>query len=278
MTNDSHSEDKYAVFGNPISHSKSPLIHTQFARQTMQNMTYEAIEAPVDAFEGTIKAFMSNGGRGCNITVPFKEQAWQLAEQLSERAQLAGAVNTLKLTDDGVLLGDNTDGAGLVGDIVSQWGDLSGKRILLLGAGGAARGCIQPLLEQKPCELVIANRTVSKAETLAELFSNYGQIMACGFEGITGEFDLIINSTSASLSGDVPPIAASLIVDADCYDMMYGSKPTAFIQWAQTHGAKRTLDGLGMLVGQAAESFCIWRGIRPGAGQVLRELRHQLTA
>lgn len=268
--------DKYAVFGNPIGHSKSPLIHSQFAKQTQQQMTYEAIEAPIDDFENTVKAFLANSGKGCNITVPFKEQAWRLAEQLSPRAKLAGAVNTLKLTDDGILLGDNTDGAGLVGDIVSQWGDIADKRILLLGAGGAARGCILPLLEKKPKELVIANRTQSKAEALAQMFSSYGDVAACGFKDLSGEFDLIINSTSASLSGQLPPIDAKLVSGADCYDMMYGSELTAFLLWAKDNGAKRILDGLGMLVGQAAESFCIWRGIRPSARSVLRELRQQL--
>jgi shikimate dehydrogenase len=202
--------DRYAVFGNPINHSKSPFIHTLFARQTQQQLSYEKIEAPVDEFVSTIRRFFSEGGKGANITVPFKEQAFQLVDQLSPRAKLAGAVNTLKLTDDGVLLGDNTDGAGLIQDLKYHLEELSGKKILLLGAGGACRGVLGPLLEQQPAEIVIANRTESKAEELAQHFSSMGRIKACQFANLNEAFDLIINGTSASLSGSVPDIPVSV--------------------------------------------------------------------
>ncbi|WP_024872180.1 shikimate dehydrogenase [Tolumonas lignilytica] len=270
--------DRYAVFGNPINHSKSPFIHTLFARQTQQAMVYEKIEAPIDDFDGTIRRFFAEGGKGANVTVPFKEQAFQLVEQLSPRAKLAGAVNTLKLTDDGILLGDNTDGAGLVQDLKYHLTDLTDKKILLLGAGGACRGALGPLLEQKPAEIVIANRTVAKAEQLAHEFSTLGKVRASGFTELNEEFDLIINGTSASLAGAMPDIPNSVIGTATVtYDMMYGSKETVFNLWAKEHGAIQTIDGLGMLVCQAAESFAIWRGIRPGTKQVIRELRRNLT-
>ena len=270
--------DRYAVFGNPINHSKSPFIHTLFARQTQQQLSYEKIEAPVDEFVSTIRRFFTEGGKGANITVPFKEQAFQLVDQLSPRAKLAGAVNTLKLTDDGVLLGDNTDGAGLIQDLKYHLEELSGKKILLLGAGGACRGVLGPLLEQQPAEIVIANRTESKAAELAQHFSSMGKIKACQFANLNETFDLIINGTSASLSGSVPDIPACVIGgNTVTYDMMYGSQETAFNLWAKQHGAIKTIDGLGMLVCQAAESFAIWRGIRPGTRQVIRELRRNLT-
>ena len=193
--------DRYAVFGNPINHSKSPFIHTLFARQTQQQLTYEKIEAPVDDFVGSIRSFFAAGGKGANVTVPFKEQAFQLVDQLSPRAKLAGAVNTLKLTDDGLLLGDNTDGAGLVQDLKYHLEELADKKILLLGAGGACRGVLGPLLEQKLAELVIANRTISKAEQLASEFASMGKIQTSSFLQLNGSFDLIINGKSASLLG-----------------------------------------------------------------------------
>ncbi|WP_026971277.1 shikimate dehydrogenase [Aliagarivorans marinus] len=271
--------DRYAVFGNPVTHSKSPFIHTLFARQTQQQLEYSAIEAPVDGFEQALSEFLENGGKGCNITAPFKEEAYRMAQQHSERAKLARAVNTLKLTDDGVLFGDTTDGAGLVSDLQSQFGSLEGKRILLLGAGGAARGAIQSLLECGPESLTIANRTVSKAEQLAEIFAPFGAVKACGFAEAQDDYQLIINSTSAGFSGQLPAISPELIkADTWVYDMMYANQTTPFNAWAKQQGAKQVVDGLGMLVGQAAESFAIWRGIRPGARQVLRELRRNLSA
>jgi shikimate dehydrogenase len=270
--------DRYAVFGNPINHSKSPFIHTLFARQTQQQLTYEKIEAPVDDFVGSIRSFFAAGGKGANVTVPFKEQAFQLVDQLSPRAKLAGAVNTLKLTDDGLLLGDNTDGAGLVQDLKYHLEELADKKILLLGAGGACRGVLGPLLEQKPAEIVIANRTVSKAEQLASEFASMGKIRTSSFLQLNESFDLIINGTSASLLGTMPDLPEAVIGTATVtYDMMYGSRETAFNCWAKEHGAIKTIDGLGMLVCQAAESFAVWRGIRPGTRQVIRELRRNLT-
>jgi shikimate dehydrogenase len=271
--------DSYCVFGNPIGHSKSPLIHRLFAEQTGQQLTYEAVLAPLDDFTACARQFFATG-KGGNVTVPFKEQAYQLAASLSARAQRAGAVNTLKKLDDGSLLGDNTDGAGLVRDLTRNAGlSLAGKRILLLGAGGAARGVIEPLLAERPAALVIANRTVEKAEALAQLFADLGPVSASGFDWLEEPVDLIINGTSASLAGDLPPISPSLIKPGHtvCYDMMYGRELTAFNRWAAEHGAARTLDGLGMLVEQAAEAFLLWRGVLPDSAPVLAELRRQLA-
>ncbi|HHF0481024.1 TPA: shikimate dehydrogenase [Vibrio antiquarius] len=269
--------DRYAVFGNPIGHSKSPFIHTLFARQTNQSLTYTAECAPVGGFIEAAKAFFADGGKGCNVTLPFKEDAYQFASRLTERAQLAGAVNTLKKLDDGEIIGDNTDGAGLVQDLLQHQVVLEGARILIIGAGGAARGVIKPLLDQKPTSLTITNRTFSKAEELAELFSAYGPVTAKEMNTIAEEFDVIINSTSASLSGELPAISSSVFAtNSTSYDMMYGKGDTTFNQWAKQHGAAHAYDGLGMLVGQAAESFMLWRGLRPGAKQILRELRKNL--
>ncbi|WP_182020086.1 shikimate dehydrogenase [Vibrio diabolicus] len=269
--------DRYAVFGNPIGHSKSPFIHTLFARQTNQSLTYTAECAPVDGFIEAAKAFFADGGKGCNVTLPFKEDAYQFASRLTERAQLAGAVNTLKKLDDGEIIGDNTDGAGLVQDLLQHQVVLEGARILIIGAGGAARGVIKPLLDQKPTSLTITNRTFFKAEELAELFSAYGLVTAKEMNTIAEEYDVIINSTSASLSGELPAISSSVFaVNSTSYDMMYGKGDTTFNQWAKQHGAAHAYDGLGMLVGQAAESFMLWRGLRPGAKQILRELRKNL--
>ncbi|WP_439886920.1 shikimate dehydrogenase [Pseudomonas sp. MBLB4123] len=270
--------DRYGVFGNPIGHSKSPLIHRLFAAQTGQPLSYEALLAPLDDFAGFARAFFAEG-RGANVTVPFKEQAFQLADELSERARRAGAVNTLSKREDGSLLGDNTDGAGLVRDLRVNAGlELRGKRILLLGAGGAVRGVLEPLLAQQPAVLVIANRTLAKAEQLAAEFADLGPLVASGFDWLDAPVDLIVNGTSASLAGELPPIAASLIAPGRtiCYDMMYARQATAFNAWAAEQGAARTIDGLGMLVEQAAEAFCLWRGVRPDSAPVLAELRRQL--
>lgn len=269
--------DRYAVFGNPIGHSKSPFIHTLFARQTNQSLTYTAECAPVGGFIEAAKAFFADGGKGCNVTLPFKEDAYQFASRLTERAQLAGAVNTLKKLDDGEIIGDNTDGAGLVQDLLQHQVVLEGARILIIGAGGAARGVIKPLLDQKPTSLTITNRTFSKAEELAELFSAYGPVTAKEMNTIAEEYDVVINSTSASLSSELPAISSSVFAtNSTSYDMMYGKGDTTFNQWAKQHGAAYAYDGLGMLVGQAAESFMLWRGLRPGAKQILRELRKNL--
>jgi shikimate dehydrogenase len=271
--------DQYAVFGNPIKHSKSPFIHTLFAKQTAQKMVYQAIEAPLDGFEETLQQFFAGEGKGCNITVPFKEQAYQYAQQLTERATLAGAVNTLKLTDDGMIIGDNTDGAGLVQDLKNNHIAIEDARILLLGAGGAARGVCGPLLAENPQQLIIANRTFAKAQKLAKIFSQNGEVYACEFAELAGDFNIIINSTSASLSGEIPAISPNLIKpETAIYDMMYSAQATAFNAWAKKQGARVILDGLGMLVGQAAESFALWRAIKPSGKQVLNELRHNLRA
>jgi len=269
--------DRYGVFGNPIGHSKSPQIHALFAAQTGQVLCYETLLAPLDDFLGFARAFFRDG-QGANVTVPFKEQAYGMADQLTERARRAGAVNTLKKLEDGRLLGDNTDGAGLVSDLLNAGVALRGQRILLLGAGGAVRGVLEPLLAQKPAALIIANRTPSKAEQLAQEFAELGPLSASTFTDLAQPVDLIINGTSASLGGELPPLADSLIQPGHtfCYDMMYAVGPTAFCQWAAALGAN-TRDGLGMLVEQAAEAFELWRGVRPDTAPVLAELRRQLS-
>ena len=270
--------DQYAVFGNPIKHSKSPFIHTLFANQTQQQMSYGIVEAPVDGFTTAVQAFFKDDAKGCNITAPFKEEAFQFAQSLTDRARLAGAVNTLKKTDDGLIIGDNTDGAGLVLDLKNNHVNLTDARILLLGAGGAARGVCSSLLAEAPAQLTIANRTFEKAETLVSIFKELGNINASEFNDLSGPFDLIINSTSAGLHGSLPNISTSLITpETAIYDMTYNAEVTAFNAWAKENGARLTIDGLGMLVGQAAESFAIWRGVKPGAKQVLTELRHNLA-
>lgn len=262
--------DRYAVFGHPIAHSKSPQIHAAFARQTGQDMRYEAILAPLDGFVDRVAAFIAAGGRGANVTVPFKQEAFRLAHRLSPRAQHAGAVNTLAF-DAGGTVGDNTDGAGLVADLTRNLNcALTGKRILLLGAGGAARGVIEPLLDQQPMELVVANRTVSRAQELAALFGR--GVRACSFDATDTSFDVVINATAASLAGDLPPLSPRVFTTGTlAYDMMYG-RDTPFLDFARTHGA-RTADGLGMLVEQAAEAFHLWRGVRPDTAPVIAALR-----
>ncbi|MGB4344641.1 MAG: shikimate dehydrogenase [Moraxellaceae bacterium] len=272
--------DLYCVFGNPVAHSKSPVIHAAFARLTGHALRYEARLAPADDFAGSLGAFLAEGGKGCNITVPFKEQAWALAVVRSRRAEKAGAVNTLLVGKDGRLYGDNTDGVGLVRDLVRNAGvTLAGKRVLVLGAGGAVRGVLSPLLAEKPASLVVANRTAGKAEALAALFADEGSISGTGFTGLAGQqFDVVINGTSASLQGDLPPLPADVLAPgAFAYDMMYGAQPTVFLQWAAAHGA-HTRDGLGMLVEQAAEAFFIWRNVRPPTAGVLAELRAALSS
>ena len=261
--------DRYAVFGHPIAHSKSPQIHAAFARQTGQDISYEAILAPLDGFANSVAAFIQAGGRGANVTVPFKEEAFKLADHLSPRAQRAGAVNTLKFEDG--ILGDNTDGAGLVADLTHNLHcALAGKRILLLGAGGAARGVVGPLLDQQPAEFVIANRTVSRAQELADLFGR--GVRARGFDATDTPFDIIINATAASLAGDLPPLSPRIFTaNTLAYDMMYG-RDTPFLAFARTHSAA-TADGLGMLVEQAAEAFWLWRGVRPDTAPVIASLR-----
>ncbi|MES9905418.1 MAG: shikimate dehydrogenase [Sedimenticola sp.] len=268
--------DRYAVIGNPIEHSKSPLIHRAFAEQTGEALEYARLLGEPGRFEENVRDFFHQGGCGLNVTVPFKEEAWRLADERSERAATAGAVNTLILLDSGHIHGDNTDGAGLVRDLSDNHGYiLSGSRILLLGAGGASKGVVRPLLESSPAQLVIANRTRTKALDLANDLATVGAVEGCGLDQLAGRrFDLIINGTAAGLKGEVPPIPDDLLApDGWVYDMMYGSEPTAFVRWGLAHGAVRALDGLGMLVEQAAESFYLWRGVRPETGAVIEGLR-----
>ncbi|HEY6896752.1 MAG TPA: shikimate dehydrogenase [Rhodocyclaceae bacterium] len=262
--------DRYVVLGNPIAHSKSPRIHGLFAAQTGQDLSYEALLAPLDGFAATVQTFIAAGGKGANVTVPFKEEAFRLATRLTPRAQAAGAVNTLSF-GNGEILGDNTDGAGLLHDItVNLAVPIQGRRLLLLGAGGAARGVLLPLLEQAPANLVLANRTTEKARQLA---ADFPGVAAQTFDGLAGQtFDVVINATSAGLSDAALPLPAGLFApDCLAYDMMYG-RDTPFLRQATAAGA-RCADGLGMLVEQAAEAFFVWRGVRPETGPVMAALR-----
>ena len=269
--------DSYAVMGNPIGHSKSPRIHAMFAANTDQRLRYYPVLVEVDGFVKAVDEFFGKGDLGLSITVPFKEEAWHMAKVRTPRAEKAGAVNTLWQDENGRLHGDNTDGLGLVSDLKRNHQiEITGKRVLILGAGGAVRGVLEPILAECPAELVIANRTLSKAETLAQLFLDK-PVSACGFQDIEGSFDLIINGTAASLQGEMPPVPdAAVTRHTHCYDMMYGAEPTVFNQWAAAQGAAQTLDGLGMLVEQAAEQFALWRGVRPDTSEILTLLRQEL--
>ncbi len=271
--------DLYALFGNPIVQSKSPHIHRQFAEQTGQDMHYTKQLVAIGEFEQTAQDFFDQGGKGLNITVPFKLNAFEFAQKRTARAERAGAVNTLAVLSDGSILGDNTDGIGMIHDMHNLGWELEGKRVLILGAGGAVRGILQPLLEASPAQIVIANRTFSKAEELAKNFHDMGDVQAKTFEQLAGEtFDLVINGTSASMQGELPPLPDNLLsANANCYDMMYGAEPTIFLRWAQEHGAVQVADGLGMLIGQAAEAFYLWRQIRPEVVPVISAMRRQIA-
>ena len=267
---------RFAVMGHPIAHSKSPWIHARFAEQFGLQMDYTAIDVMPGTFIQAARTFQKLGGKGLNITVPYKLEAWELVDQRSARAELAGAVNTIRFEEDGSLYGDNSDGQGLLNDLLGNLGiTLARQRLLLLGAGGAVRGVLGPLLGQQPAECVIANRTIARAEDLAQLFAGLGDIEPCGFAELAGRrFDVVINGTAASLAGEVPPLPEELFrPGALAYDMMYADRPTAFMQWARQHGAERVCDGLGMLVEQAAESFFIWWDKRPETGPVIAVLR-----
>lgn len=266
--------DPYCVIGNPVAHSKSPDIHAAFARQTGQHIAYGRRLAPLDGFADVVRDLIAKGYKGANVTVPFKLEAASLATRLEERARAAGAVNTLRFVD-GEIIGDNTDGPGLVADIVQNAGvALAGKRILLLGAGGAARGVMLPFLQQGPSAIVVANRTRKTADALvADFQDQVTRVSACDFEDIAGSFDIVVNATSASLTQELPPVPSSAFTQATlALDMMYGDAPTPFMVFAARQGAA-TRDGFGMLVEQAAEAFLVWRGVRPDTRELLTTLR-----
>jgi shikimate dehydrogenase len=269
--------DKYAVLGNPIAHSRSPYIHTEFAKSCNQDLIYDKLLCPLDDFKKTVDTFKNSSGKGLNITVPFKEQAYNYATVLTDRANKAGAVNTLKFCDDGSIIGDNTDGAGFIWDLDRLGWSLKGKKVLLLGAGGASRGIIGPIIERLPSSVLLVNRTISKALSIKDIFPS---IMVCSYDDLNDAnttFDYIVNCTSLSISGQVPPITSKLInVNTKIYDLMYSSKPTAFLEWGKNSGVKCYSDGLGMLVGQAAVSFELWRGVMPNATQVINLMRDAL--
>jgi shikimate dehydrogenase len=269
--------DTYAVFGNPIGHSLSPKIHAAFARQTGQVLDYRAQLVPVDGFAQALDEFQQAGGKGLNVTVPFKQNAWAAMDQRSARAQQAGAVNTIWFGEDGQRIGDNTDGVGLVRDLTQNLGwPLAGRTVLILGAGGAVRGVLPPLLAAGPARVVIANRTVARAEELVAIFRQ-PMLSASAYPALAGQhFDLLINGTSAGLQGESPPLPEDIFAPGgQAYDMLYGQ--TVFVAWAQERGA-RTADGLGMLVEQAAEAFYSWRGVRPETAPVIRALREGMRA
>jgi shikimate dehydrogenase len=283
------SADRYAVVGNPIAHSKSPFIHAQFAQQTGERVEYGRLLAPLEGFVAEVNAFKAAGGRGLNVTVPFKLEAYALAQRLSPRAAAAGAVNTLRFDADGIF-GDNTDGFGLVRDIESNLGvALKGARVLLLGAGGAARGVVLPMLERGPREITVVNRTAAKAHDLIGQFSAAAEEAGCLINGGGPQtvvrdpldpqpYDVIVNATAGSLDAALPECDERAFGTGTlAYDMMYGAQPTVFMRHAQALGA-RAADGLGMLVEQAAESFYVWRGVRPDGAPVLAALRAQLAA
>ena len=268
--------DRYAVIGNPVAHSKSPLIHTRFAHSTGQELDYGLIEAPLDGFAAAVRAFRDSGGRGLNITTPFKLQAFEMATEPSERARLAGAANAMKFEDGGRIVVDNFDGLGLANDIEHNLGvALKGRRVLMLGAGGAARGALVELLARGPAELLIANRTRATAQNLADAFAAHGPLRACSYAELSGEagFDVVINGTSASMVGALPPVPASSFATATlAYEMVYGRGLTPFLRLAQSAGVPRLADGVGMLVEQAAEAFVWWRSVRPDTRAVINEL------
>lgn len=268
--------DRYAVIGHPIAHSKSPRIHTLFARQTGQDLTYEAILAPEHGFVETVERFHDEGGKGMNVTLPFKLDAWRYVNERSPRAERAGAVNTILFHPDGSCWGDNTDGIGLLRDLIQNHGiAIEAQRLLILGAGGAVRGVLEPLLGALPAELVIANRTVSRAERLRDDFADLGSVQSCGYDELEQRrFDLIINATSAGVNGQMPALPNDVLnTGGCCYDMFYADNPTPFQRWAERQGTSKALNGIGMLVEQAAESFFLWRGIRPKTQPIIELLK-----
>lgn len=270
--------EKFAVFGNPIAHSKSPRIHALFAEQTGIEHPYGTVLAPLDGFESTLQRFIAAGGKGANVTVPFKESAYAAVSELSERAAMAGAVNTLKVLPDGKLLGDNTDGIGLLSDLERQRLILPNDRVLLVGAGGAARGVILPLLSLG-CKVALTNRTFSRAQELADVFQHLGEIVALSMDQLDQQhFDLVINATASGINGEIPALPDSIIKNSTrCYDMFYQQGGTPFVAWARQLGAQHYADGLGMLVGQAAHAFFLWHGVMPEIEPVLQQLRKEMA-
>ena len=277
MTGHGNSLDAYAVLGNPVAHSLSPEIHQIFAEQTQQAISYEAIELPVDGFEAGLAKLQEKGLRGANVTVPFKQQAWNICDQLSPRARQAAAVNTLSFNTDGSIQGDNTDGIGLIRDLtVNLRLSLEQRKVLILGAGGAVRGVLGPLLDLSPDSITIVNRNLDKARLLAQEFTDQGELHVSGYNDLgSASFDLIINATAAGLNNEIPPVPEKVLgIDSVCYDMVYNRlAATAFVQWALDRGVAAAYDGLGMLVEQAAESFFIWRGVHGSTTEVIRSLR-----
>lgn len=272
--------DRYAVIGYPVAHSKSPFIHAMFAQQTKQSLTYDRIEATPENFRATVEKFFAEGGKGLNVTVPHKEQAWEMVDYRTPNADKAGAVNTLFLMADGRLAGDNTDGVGLVRDIEqNNHRQLQGAIVLILGAGGAVRGLLPRLIKAQPASIIIANRTVARAELLRALFKDEMDIEAREISDLADlRPDWIVNASSAGLQGEMPALPSALITEKTaCYDMVYAAGGTVFQHWAKAQGVELALDGTGMLVEQAAESFSIWRGIRPDTGPVLDALRKLLS-
>lgn len=268
--------DRYAVIGYPVKHSRSPFIHAMFAKQCDQQMSYQLLEVAPEQLATTVPQFFADGGKGLNVTVPHKQAVMSMVKYRSPRAEFAGAINTIMVLQDNELMGDNTDGVGLLNDLTNNLKfDLKNKRILLLGAGGAARGVIAPLLQQHPDVVVVANRNVQRAMQLTEEFKNLGSLQSSSFAQVeTKAFDLIINATSASLQGDMPDVPQTVIGEQTvCYDMAYGKDDTVFTQWAKQHGAARAVQGWGMLVEQAAEAFFLWRGVRPDTAPVLAALQ-----
>ncbi len=268
--------DRYGVMGYPVSHSRSPVIHRLFALQTGQQLQYELLQVAPDKLEKAIRQFQRTGGKGLNITVPHKAAAARLVDRMSERAATAGAVNTITFKD-GEMIGDNTDGIGLLRDLEFNLGiEIEGRNILILGAGGATRGIIGPLLEMRPHSLRIGNRTIDKAQALVDHFEKFGPVNACHFNmvPVTEPYDLIINATSSGVRGETPPYPEAAVSEGTiCYDLSYGLSPTPFSAWAREHGAARSVMGWGMLVEQAAESFRIWRGVRPDTAPVLKQMQ-----
>ncbi len=280
MNADAQPADRYALVGHPVEHSRSPLIHQLFARQAGHSLTYELIDAAEDEFETAVRGFQAAGGKGMNVTVPHKEAAFGLVDEHGREAAAAQAVNTLSF-DGARIRGDNTDGTGFMRDLtVNNEQSVAERRVLVLGAGGAARGILAPLLGARPAELVVANRTPARAERLAGIFADHGSITTCSFDdlGALEAFDIVINATSAGLKGEQPPFPASLVGPATfCYDLAYSIKGTPFVEWARSHGAGCAVQGWGMLVEQAAESFRIWRDVMPDTAPILAQL-NQLSS